>query len=111
MLNYQALKIKKRFVENNAACSEALAVIALLTGKSRFRILCLLREGDFCVSDIVEVVNEGKISNISQQLRMLTLSGIVEKFRQKNRVFYHLKDEKIGRMIDFIHDQYLNEDR
>ena len=111
MLNKHALRIKQQFVENSAACSEALAVIALLTCKSRFRIICLLREGDFCVSDIVETVNEGKISNISQQLRMLTLAGTVEKFRQKNRVFYHLKDEKIGRMIDFLHEQYLHEDR
>jgi DNA-binding transcriptional ArsR family regulator len=107
MLNKKAEEIKKRFEGNEAVCQHVIDVFTLISNKTRFRILCLLKEGDFCVKDIVEVVQMGKISNISQQLRLLTMSGILEKRRDKKHIIYHFKDEKIKKMIVFLEKNYL----
>ena len=100
-------KLIARFRKSEAVCEQVMTMISLLGNKTRFRILCTLAEGDFCVTDIVEIVQEGKISYVSQQLRMLTLAGYVDKYRDKKQVFYRLVDPKIRLMIDFLHDHYL----
>ena len=79
----------------------------MIANKARFRILCLLREDWFSVNEIVEVIQAGKLTNISQQLKMLTLAGLIEKKKESRQVFYTLKDEAIREMIDFLEKQYL----
>jgi len=78
-----------------------------MSNKTRFRIVCLLSRGEFCVNDIMEVVNEGKLSHVSQQLRMLRLAGIVQKRRSNKLIFYAIKDERVRRLIEFLCQQYL----
>lgn len=111
MLNKKSEEIKNYFKENEKVCEKVLNVFALISNKTRFRILCLLKEDDFCVNDIVNILQLGKISNISQQLRLLTMADILEKRREKKQVFYHLKDEKIRKMIAFLEENYLNVNR
>ena len=55
----------------------------------------------------MDVVNEGKLSHVSQQLRMLRLAGIVEKRRSKKLILYAIKDEGVRRLIEFLCQQYL----
>jgi DNA-binding transcriptional ArsR family regulator len=55
----------------------------------------------------MDVVNEGKLSHISQQLRILRLAGILQKRRDNKRVLYAIKDERVRRLIGFLHLQYL----
>ncbi len=99
--------LKKRFEENELICEKVIDLFTLFSNKARFRILCMLLEGDFCVTEIVETVKIGKISNVSQQLRLLTLAGLLEKRRDKKRIIYHLKDEKIKKVIQFFQENYL----
>jgi len=105
MLNKE---IKNHFKENEKVCEKVLNIFSLISNKTRFRILCLLKEGDFCVNDIVDLIQLGKISNISQQLRLLSMADILVKRREKKQIFYHLKDEKIKKMIVFLEENYLN---
>ncbi len=100
-------EIKKMFQENKAVCEKVLQVCGLVANKTRFRILCMLKEGDFCVSDLVEAVGEGKLSYVSQQLHMLSLAGLVSSRREKKQVFYCLADRKISLIIDFFREHYL----
>jgi len=109
VLNLKANEIKKRFSENEKVCEQVINIFTLISNKTRFRILCLLKEGDFCVNDVVDIIQMGKISNISQQLRLLAMSGILEKRRDKKQIFYHFKDEKIKKMIQFLEENYLNQ--
>ena len=81
----------------------------LFSNKERFRIGCLLARGEFCVKEITEVVSEGKLSGISQHLKYLTLSGVVERRRENQRILYSLKDERVRKMIEFLQKQFLNE--
>lgn len=100
--------LKGRFSVNDKACIELMKVLDLFSSKTRFRILCVLREQDFCVSDIAEMIEEGKISNISQQLKILTLSNIISRYRIDKRVFYKLEDQRIKNIVDYLHEQFIN---
>ncbi len=102
-------EIRDKFNNNELVCEKVINIFSLISSKIRFRILCTLKDGDFCVNDIVSVIPEAKISNISQQLRLLTLSGVLEKKRVKKQIFYHFKDEKIKKLITFLEETYLDE--
>jgi ArsR family transcriptional regulator, virulence genes transcriptional regulator len=100
-------EIKQEFRRNSAVCERVVTLLHLISNKARFRIVCLLARGEFCVQDIMEAVNEGKLSNISQQLTILRLGGVVQKRRDKKRVLYTIKDERVRRLIEFLCLQYL----
>ena len=55
----------------------------------------------------MDIVNEGKLSHISQQLTILRLAGILQKRRHDKRVLYVIKDERVRRLIQFLRLQYL----
>lgn len=109
MINYEKEKIKEMFKQNELVCERITGIISLISSKIRFRILCTLYEGDFCVSDIHEIINLGKISNLSQQLKILTLAGILTKKRNEKKIIYHLEDEQFRTIIQFLHNNFLEE--
>ncbi len=98
---------KERFISNDLVCEKVIGRFQLIANKARFRILCLLREDWFSVNEIVEVIQAGKLTNVSQQLKMLTLAGLLEKKKEGRKVLYTLKDEAIRDMINFLEKQYL----
>ncbi len=107
-MNALACELKQAFRKNEVVCARVIQLFQLFSHKGRFRITCLLSRGEFCVNDITEVVNEGKTSNISQQLKMLALAGIIERRRENQRILYRLKDKRVGTMIQFLQEQFLN---
>ncbi len=102
-------EIRQRFDNNEEICRQVLEVFSLMSNKTRFRILCMLAEGDFCVNEIADTVRIGKMSNISQQLRILTLAGVLDKRRDKQRVIYRLSDPRIGMLIRYLEEQFAKE--
>src|SRR5260370_39632841 len=100
-------ELKEAFQKNEAVCGRVMQLFQLFSNKGRFRIACLLARGEFCVNEITEVVSEGKTSNISQQLKILTLSGVIERRRENQRILYSLKDKRVGSMIQFLQAQFL----
>lgn len=95
------------FKRNEAVCERVIGLFQLFSNKGRFRIICLLARGEFCVNEIAEVVG-GKISNISQQLKILALSGAIERRRDERRILYALKDKRLRKTIQFLQSQFLN---
>jgi len=104
----QIENVKKRFQASDDDCEKLLELLNMLSNKIRFRVLCLLRQGEFCVTEIVEIIQAGKISNVSQQLRLLTMSDVLTKRREKKKIYYTLKDKKIARLIEFLEKTFLN---
>ena len=102
-------QIKQRFANNEEVCKRVIGVFAMMANKTRFRILCMLAEGDFCVNEIADTVQTGKMSNISQQLRILTLAGILEKRRDKQNMIYHLCDPRMAALIKYLEKQFAEE--
>ncbi|MFM1941512.1 MAG: Bacterial regulatory protein ArsR [Verrucomicrobiota bacterium] len=107
-MNKLAEQVKEEFQGNELVCAKVITLFQLIANKTRFRIICLLARGEFCVNDIVEVVDAGKLSNISQQLKILCLAGLIERRRQQKRILYSLKDERIRDMIDYFRAQFLS---
>ena len=100
--------MKEAFRKNEVVCARVIQLFQLFSNKGRFRIACLLARGEFCVNEITDVVSEGKTSNVSQQLKMLALSGVIERRREHQRILYRLKDKRVGNMIQFLQTQFLN---
>lgn len=106
-MNNMIRKIRDDFKRNDAVCSQVVGLFQLISNKGRFRIICLLTHGEFCVHEIMEAVGGGKLSNISQQLKTLALAGVVERRREEQRILYRLKDERVRNMIGFLRNQFL----
>src|SRR5713226_8382720 len=95
-------ELKEAFRKNEAVCAKVINLFHLFSNKQRFRIACLLARGEFCVNEITEVVSEGKLSSISQHLKMLTLCGVIERRRDNQHIIYSLTDKRVGKMIQFL---------
>ena len=93
------------FLKQGSQCDQILAMFSLFANKNRFKILCALKDGNYCVNDLVEITG-GKPSNISQQLKILTLAGFLGKKRQGKLVYYHLKDRTVSQLFDFLYEHY-----
>ena len=106
-MNQLGRELKKAFRKNEAVCHRVIGLFNLLSNKGRFRIVCLLARGEFCVNEITEVVSEGKLSNISQQLKILTLSDVIERRRDNHQVFYRLKDKRVRNLVEFPQEQFV----
>ena len=101
-------EIKERFAANQNTCEHLVGVFSLLSNKHRLRILCMLMGGEFCVNDIVDTVSPGKLTNISQQLRMLALAGFIKKRRVEQKQMYSIADDRIRELLTFLEQNYLN---
>ena len=100
--NVRTSELFRRF-QDEEACHQMMSMLSLVSNQARFRILCLLTVGEFCVNDIVRLVG-GKSSNISQQLKILTLAGYVSKERVGKQIYYTLQDERVRSLVEFLHD-------
>ncbi len=102
--------IKDEFDSNRVVCERVIGLFHLLSNKPRFRIACMLMHGEACVQDIAFVISGGKMSNISQQLKMLRLSGVVQKRREGKQILYSIADEKIRHLIEFLRAEFMESD-
>jgi len=100
-------QFKAEFARRDRVCHKVLRVFDLISNKTRFRIVCILCHGEFCVSDLVYVIKGVKLSNISQHLKILTLSGILKKRRENQKILYSLADSRISKLMEFLSAQYL----
>jgi len=111
LLNPVALEIKTQFETNDDLCKKVIGIFQLAANKTRFRIICTLAKGDFCVNEIAEIVGAKRLSNISQQLKMLRLAGLIESRRKKSKVIYSLTNEQVRHMITFLQEEFLSEEK
>ncbi|MCH7224654.1 ArsR/SmtB family transcription factor [Haloferula sp. A504] len=107
MTTEELQQLKEEFHSHRQVCEEVVGLFHLLSNKIRFRIVCTLLHGEACVQDLVEVLGLEQMSNVSQQLRMLRLSGVVTKRRDKRQIVYRIADERIRGLIGFMREHYL----
>jgi len=106
-MNSQCQQIRRQFQQNDAVCGHVLNLFQLIANKARFRIVCMMVQGEFCVQEIMETIDHGKLSNVSQQLKILSLAGIIQKRRDKTRILYSLKDKRLSGLITYLREQFL----
>lgn len=98
--------IKAHFESSQATCEHLAGLFHILSNKPRFRIVCTLTHGEACVQDITCVIGTGTMSNISHQLKILHMGGIVKKRRDKKQILYSIADERVGHLISFLQKEY-----
>ena len=87
----------------------AASVLKLLGDKTRLTIIGLLKDGECCVCEFVEVLQMSQPS-ISQHLRKLRDAGLVKERKKGQWVFYSLNPDHeafllIERILTIIPDQ------
>ena len=92
-------------LQDEKMCRQAIDFISLISNETRLRILCVLNHGSFCVSEIADRVG-GKHSNVSQQLKILAVAGVVKKERRERSVYYRLEDSRVGRLLGFLRGEF-----
>ncbi|MEM1126939.1 MAG: metalloregulator ArsR/SmtB family transcription factor [Bacteroidota bacterium] len=78
------------------------ATVRLLKGfadGTRLQLLALLREGEVCVHQLVEVLDISQ-SAVSHQLRVLREAHLVHGRRDGRHVYYRLADEHVRSLLD-----------
>ncbi|GEM_PF-495488 len=98
--------IKAEFENGQVTCEQLAELFHMLSNKPRFRIVCTLMHGEACVQDIAYVIGVGTMSNISQQLKILRMGGIVKNRRDKKQILYSIADEKVAHLISFLHKEF-----
>jgi ArsR family transcriptional regulator, lead/cadmium/zinc/bismuth-responsive transcriptional repressor len=66
----------------------------------RLRMLEMLSVREYCVTEIVEAMEE-KFSTVSQRLRLLRTEGLVARRRKGTHIYYGLADRHVA---DLIHN-------
>ena len=106
MLNSIGQELRNEFSRNEEMCRDVIGIFQLISNKQRFRIVCILSRGEFCVTEIAEILGTEKLSNLSQQLKILRLAGVVDCDRDAKRMVYRLTDDRVREMIGFLKKQY-----
>lgn len=107
MLNKVGQELKKEFSNNEEVCRHVIGLFQLMSNKQRFRIVCILSRGEFCVNEIAHILGTEKLSNISQQLKVLRLAGVIKSERDEKKMVYSLVDDRFKEVINFLKDNYL----
>ncbi|MNI28786.1 HTH-type transcriptional repressor AseR [compost metagenome] len=68
---------------------EMIMVLKLLADRTRLTILAILKEGECCVCDLVDLLHTTQ-PNISQHLRKLKDAGLVQESRRGQWAYYSL---------------------
>ena len=81
---------------------EISELLKLLGNPQRLLIACLLREGEYAVSEIEEKLGIRQ-PTLSQQLAALRKAGVIEGRREGKGVIYHLFDARTCHLLDALH--------
>ncbi|SDE62975.1 ArsR family transcriptional regulator [Fontibacillus panacisegetis] len=68
---------------------EMITILKLLADRTRLTILTLLKDGERCVCDLVDILQTTQ-PNISQHLRKLKDAGLVQESRRGQWAYYSL---------------------
>ncbi len=107
MLNIVGQELRKEFSNNEEVCRHVIGLFQLMSNKQRFRIVCILSRGQFCVNEIAQILGTDKLSNISQQLKVLRLAGVIRSDRDEKKMVYSLVDDRFKDVIYFLKQNYL----
>ena len=91
-------ELRQRVSVPNAARERAATVFRALGDPERLRIIELLAVDECCVSELAEVAGIHP-NTLTQRLRVLRTSGLVERRRSGRQIFYRLAD---GSVADFV---------
>lgn len=93
-----------------ARSSEVTAVLKTLAHPMRLLLACSLVEAEYSVGELETKLGYHQ-PNLSQQLHVLRVSGIVETRREGKQIWYRLTQEKAARLIEAVFAIYCTPQR
>ena len=75
-----------------------LEILKTLSDETRLKIVSLLAENELCVCELMEALGMSQ-SRISNHLRILRSTGIVEAKRARNWIFYSLARDAVDKIL------------
>ena len=81
-------------------------LLKLLANEHRLLILCALIQEPMSVGKIHEFTPNISTSALSQHLSQLKTAGILESDKQGMNVIYHIQDENVVGLMDFLKAHY-----
>ncbi len=90
---------------DESRCEQVAELLALLSSPKRLKILCNLTDCDRNVEELVQATGSS-ISATSQQLKLLTLAGLLERRREGRNIFYRLTDKKVLEVLHLLKNLY-----
>lgn len=92
-----------------ATATQVVDTLKILANPERLLLLCLLSQGEHCVSDL-ETALDIRQPTLSQQLSVLRAEGVVHTRRAGKRIYYRLADDKLLRVLDTLYTVYCPQD-
>lgn len=91
-------------MEENA--KKIAELLKLLANEQRLLILCALIKEPMSVGKIHEFTPNITSSALSQHLAQLKMAGILESEKQGMNVIYHIQDENVIGLMDYLKERY-----
>ncbi len=90
---------------NDEDIDRASASLKAMSHPLRLKILCVLGNKELSVQQIVDAVGTSQ-SNISQHLSTLRNRGILDSYKDANRVFYMVGDSRTLKLISMMKEVF-----
>jgi len=90
---------------NDEDIDRAARSLKAMSHPLRLKILCVLGSEQLSVQQIVDAVGTSQ-SNISQHLSTLRDRGILESYKDANRVFYGVEDKRTLKLISMMKEVF-----
>ncbi|WP_280146358.1 ArsR/SmtB family transcription factor [Bacillus amyloliquefaciens] len=103
-LGYKVDQIFENTLEK-ADINHIIDFLKLLSDKSKFKILILLRNKKMYANEIAEQLNLTN-ATISHHMRILTLQGLVESTRNQNKTYYYLNSPKFHSLLNGLLNKF-----
>ena len=78
-------------------------ILSALAHPNRIKILEFLRGGEKCACEIIPALGMEQ-SNLSRHMKVLVQSGVLNNWKDAQRVMYEVTDERIFEILDVIKD-------
>jgi len=93
-----------------AAAGKASALMKTLGHKGRLMVLCQLATGEKSVGELSETLDIPQ-SPLSQHLSRMRKEGLVTTRREAQTIFYSLKADEAGKIIECLYGLYCAQDQ
>ena len=93
----------------NEAADRASALMRTLGHKGRLLILCQLASGEKSVGELSDSLDIPQ-SPLSQHLSRMRKEGLVETRRQAQSIYYSVKADEVGKIIECLYGLYCADD-
>lgn len=92
------------------AAEDACGLLKTLANRDRLLLLCQLTQGEYCVSELQEMLGIQQ-PTLSQQLGVLREDGVVDTRREGKQIFYSIASEEAMAVMQVLYALFCNKSK